>query len=942
MFNRLKISTYIVSLIFGAFLMSGISLADTTVICANGPSIRDSGGCGTSCVGLCSDSSFLGGATSGDCLYEANNFTEPWAKYNAKRVDLSSDWGDDWAFSFTLIRDRICSTADKYNSGGDTTLMRAGRCDCTSGGIYKACCGSNDPTQAVEADRYSVDTTNPPYEAGCSNGTVTRINSSTIRCPANPAISLYATKTNIKAGESTTLSWTVSGTDECTISPSVAGANFPNESGASVSPTTTTKYTITCTSPYQVLAHESGGWYWRDRSLPPDVNSITITVDDTSVTATATPACISPSDPQYKSSDHSSVVAWTSSGAQKCSVSPALKASTSISLNGSETVAPAATTTYNFTCTEKADGSGKSASGSAKVTVRNCSRESVSNPGTYVEWFDPDGKCDSDYDNCRYESGITKKYYYCQTAAASCIQTSSEYPATAAGKAQCETNLQTYLPGQTSGVCYSTANCDGTCGAASFTVNLTATPSSITRGSCSSLSWSSVGATNCSIDQGIGNVGTGGTRSVCPVATTTYALTCHDIASPATTKQAAATVTVNDPAGCYSGPTAVTASITASPRECLPGQPGQITDTNLNWSGTANNMCSSIIGGGSPSSYSLSCSNSSSNWSGSGSGNNSISGTYHLTGVNSTQSYALQCTRSQFTCSSAQTFAVHDDNNHQRCIDSCNSLRSSYPAVNSCNCSQSSCIEYWSDEAHCTQHACGTTHTVHYSCNCDSCCSESCSGTPPSCHTSCSSCNCDTCSYEACNYDGPCIAWSCRYYGENQSVSSKTVCSSADSDSQTVRFIQKPIITDFTPSKTQILLNQFLDIMWTSVAPDSGTSTILRCTPGVQGTGDPKNWADVGYQWLNAFASSGNTAGTNKHPMPNRTTTYSLFCRNNDQILCGSSPTGACQCYNDSDTRTREVKVFEPQLKEKSPSFKDSVVRALGSMREAIDRLAGN
>jgi hypothetical protein len=52
-----------------------------------------------------------------------------------------------------------------------------------------------------------------------------------------------------------------------------------------------------------------------------------------------------------------------------------------------------------------------------------------------------------------------------------------------------------------------------------------ASPSSITAGKSSNLSWNVTGATNVSIDQGIGNVALAGNRDVMPVTTTVYTLT---------------------------------------------------------------------------------------------------------------------------------------------------------------------------------------------------------------------------------------------------------------------------------------------------------------------------------------------------------------------------------------------------------------------------------
>jgi hypothetical protein len=68
------------------------------------------------------------------------------------------------------------------------------------------------------------------------------------------------------------------------------------------------------------------------------------------------------------------------------------------------------------------------------------------------------------------------------------------------------------------------------------------TPSTITAGDCATLEWGTVtNATQASIDQGIGGVGTPGSTSVCPTGTTTYVLTAT---GPGGTATASTTLTV--------------------------------------------------------------------------------------------------------------------------------------------------------------------------------------------------------------------------------------------------------------------------------------------------------------------------------------------------------------------------------------------------------------
>lgn len=88
---------------------------------------------------------------------------------------------------------------------------------------------------------------------------------------------------------------------------------------------------------------------------------------------------------------------------------------------------------------------------------------------------------------------------------------------------------------------------NGTCTYTRPTVSISASPTTITRGQSSTLSWSTSGPVDSvSINQGVGNVGTSGNRSVSPFNTTTYTITAT---GPGGSASASATVTVRIP-GC--------------------------------------------------------------------------------------------------------------------------------------------------------------------------------------------------------------------------------------------------------------------------------------------------------------------------------------------------------------------------------------------------------
>jgi hypothetical protein len=107
-------------------------------------------------------------------------------------------------------------------------------------------------------------------------------------------------------------------------------------------------------------------------------------------------------------------------------------------------------------------------------------------------------------------------------------------------------------------------------------VRFDATPSSITAGQSSQLTWIVQGATSVSIDNGIGNVAATGSRTVTPAATTTYTLTA---VGPSGNVTLSTTVTVTPGGGGVGNPQII--RFEGSPLSIQPG--GQST---LSWTTT--------------------------------------------------------------------------------------------------------------------------------------------------------------------------------------------------------------------------------------------------------------------------------------------------------------------------------------------------------------------
>ena len=380
--------------------------------------------------------------------------------------------------------------------------------------------------------------------------------------------------------------------------------------------------------------------------------------------------------------------------------------------------------------------------------------------------------------------------------------------------------------------------------------------------------------------------------------------------------------------GCVVSPSSPVSSNIRAERACLPFHatrgrdinPVPITEmttsTNITWSGNANNVCADIISGGSPDNSNISCINVTPNWMLNRSGSSSLSGRAGPFTPTTTQSYEIRCDRESFRCSDSRTFSTGTtEENRNACEASCADLRNRFPnTLANCSCGQGSCVEHWS--------AATDPHSEH--CVLWSSCQE---------ESTCTRTIIDpitrlprTESYPciitvSCP---PCLAYACRRFAYDQSVQSRPICPSSTTASQQVRVIQKPttdaesLRTD--PVRPQILLHQFINLVWSIDRPDSGVPTTLRCAPSVE-RGDGEGWTR-GAGIPSILLDSLNPSGRRNNLSPNVTTRYQLFCRNRDAI-------DSNHCFRDSDIVSREVKVFTPDLRE-IPAFYNGFMRLVG------------
>jgi lysophospholipase L1-like esterase len=159
-----------------------------------------------------------------------------------------------------------------------------------------------------------------------------------------PTVSLTANPTSITSGQSSTLTWSSTSATSCSATTPSGWTSSTATSGTqSVSPTSTTTYTLSCTG--------AGG-----------TAQATATVTVGSVSA---PTATLAANPTTITSGSSSTLTWSSTNATSCSAT-APSGFSITGTSGTQSVSPTTTTTYTISCT----GAGGSVIASATVTVQ--------------------------------------------------------------------------------------------------------------------------------------------------------------------------------------------------------------------------------------------------------------------------------------------------------------------------------------------------------------------------------------------------------------------------------------------------------------------------------------------------------------------------------------------------------------------------------------------
>jgi hypothetical protein len=471
--------------------------------------------------------------------------TLSWSTSNATSVTISPDIGE---VELNGSLQQYPSTAGSY------TLTATGPGGTTQRTVYFP----NYPSLSFYSSSYGIDLGNPVtlyWSASCAdkvtlnqgigeiapNGsltvtpdvlpityTITAVNE---RGPVSRSVRLYqiapfgtltADPTILKVGNSTTLTWTSTRADTCSITPDIGPVDC--NGSMTVTPTRPTRYYFNMAGP--------GGTYSRSvyvSFVPPvaDLQAEPLTIRE----------------------GESTRLTWIFANATSCVIDQGIG---EVELGGERTVSPTTTTTYTMTAT----GPGGTATDRVTITVIPANPPPAINlsvsdsfivrgEATILSW-------ESSYaDSVVIDQGIGAV----ATSGTATVtpEVTTTYTATATG------------PGGTS-----TAKVTVTVIQPSPTISLAADPVSIMAGESAILTWSSSDADTIQFNQGIGSVPLQGSLTVSPIATTTYTLTAT---GPGGTTSKSVTITVTWPEP--------TVSFSATPATVQIGE-----STLLTWSTT--------------------------------------------------------------------------------------------------------------------------------------------------------------------------------------------------------------------------------------------------------------------------------------------------------------------------------------------------------------------
>ncbi|MDW7773305.1 MAG: putative Ig domain-containing protein [Desulfobulbaceae bacterium] len=318
-----------------------------------------------------------------------------------------------------------------------------------------------------------------------------------------PSGSLSADPTILKVGNSTTLTWTSSRADTCSITPDIGSVGC--NGSMLVTPTKPTRYYFNMTGP--------GGTYRRSvyvSFVPPvaDLKASSLTINE----------------------GESTQLTWVYANATSCIINQGIG---EVELGGERTVSPTITTTYTMTAT----GPGGTATDQVTITVIPTNPPPTLNLSVSDSFIVRGEPTILAWEGSYADSVVISPEVGVVPVSGTATVTpevTTTYTATATGPGGATTAKITVMVVPPSP-----------------TVNLTAVPLSIMADESATLSWTSSDADTVRFDQGIGSAPLEGSLTVSPIETTTYTLTATGPGG-STTKSVTLTVSYPEPVVSFS------------------------------------------------------------------------------------------------------------------------------------------------------------------------------------------------------------------------------------------------------------------------------------------------------------------------------------------------------------------------------------------------------
>jgi hypothetical protein len=443
----------------------------------------------------------------------------------------------------------VSPTSITSGNGATLTWSTTNATSCTASGGWSG-------TKATSGTLSVSPTANSTYTLTCSGANTTPVAQSvTVVVASSPlaTVTLSASPTSITSGNSSTITWSSTNATACTASGAWSGTRAT--SGTTIaSPTANSTYTLTC----------SGA------NTTPVANSISIAVTAppvVSVNISASPTTIT--------SGNSTTITWSSTNATTCTASGAWSGTKGTS--GTSTVSPTANSTYTLTCSGTNVTSG---SNSVSITVNPVT---VSAP-TISFSASPSS----------VNTGGSSNLSWSSTNATTCTASGawSGTKATSGSLTVSPTGNSTYTLTCT-GTNGSTVSQSATVSVVSVslpTVSISASPTVVTSGNSSTITWSSTNATTCTASGAwSGTRATSGSLTVSPTTDSVYSLTCSGLGGSSSLQSVSINVTATDSTGNTGGTTNTNPSlvISASPTTINSGESSTIT-----WSSNVYTTCS--------------------------------------------------------------------------------------------------------------------------------------------------------------------------------------------------------------------------------------------------------------------------------------------------------------------------------------------------------------